>query len=171
MQEFIVFLMNLMDQRLEEIKLLGGLFPGNGTLGLKKSSVTHASPPNICFRTDQAKTITFPGCGEKRIDSGEISYQRPAYMTDYNGCGITPDNPDYDPNLTGESAMYYPLVPWEQLTDTVSISDPFLTAARECYRLGLIRPLLNSLTVMGEDGRKQPSVCRSMTPCFSRNSI
>lgn len=71
--------------------------------------------------------------------SNGISYRKPAYMTDYNGCGITPDNPDYDPNLTGESAMYYPLVPWEQLLDTNSISGAFLTAARECYRLGLIR--------------------------------
>lgn len=97
------------------------------------SLLTRESMAWLVFR---AFLAAFP---PRTLDSGEISYQRPAYMTDYNGCGITPDNPDYDPNLTGESAMYYPLVPWEQLTDTVSISDPFLSAARECYRLGLIR--------------------------------
>ena len=66
-------------------------------------------------------------------------YPKPPYMTDYNGSGIAFDDPDYDPNLTGQSAMYYPLVPWERLTDRDRIAAPCLPAARECYRLGLMR--------------------------------
>lgn len=66
-------------------------------------------------------------------------YPKPPYMTDYNGSGTTFDDPDYDPNLTGQSAMYYPLVPWEQLTDRDRIAAPCRLAARECYRLGLMR--------------------------------
>lgn len=66
-------------------------------------------------------------------------YVKPAYMTDYNGCNITFDDPNYDPNLTGESAMYYPLVPWEKITDKEEISAPFYHAVQECYRLGLMR--------------------------------
>ncbi len=66
-------------------------------------------------------------------------YKKPPYMTDYNGNGIAFDNPDYDPNLTGQSAMYYPLVPWERLTDRDQIAAPYRRAARECYRLGLMR--------------------------------
>lgn len=67
------------------------------------------------------------------------NYVKPPYMTNYNGCGIAFDDPNYDPNLTGQSAMYYPLVPWELLTDTDQISPDCLVAARECYRLGLMR--------------------------------
>ena len=66
-------------------------------------------------------------------------YVKPAYMTDYNGVNISFDHPDYDPNLTGESAMYYPLVSWESLTDHADISAPFYQAVKECYRLGLMR--------------------------------
>lgn len=123
-------------------------FPGYDDLN---DTARHLSPdlPHSLLREDSLLTrecmswlvfraflAAFP---PRTLDSGEISYQKPAYMTDYNGCGITPDDPDYDPNLTGESAMYYPLVPWEQLTDTASVSDTFSAAARECYRLGLIR--------------------------------
>ena len=66
-------------------------------------------------------------------------YAKPPYMTDYNGSGIAFDDPNYDPNLTGQSAMYYPLVSWEQLSDRDQISPPCRRAVRECYRLGLIR--------------------------------
>lgn len=97
------------------------------------SPLTRESMAWLVFR---AFLAAFP---PQTLSSGAVSYQKPAYMTDYNGCGIAPDNPDYDPNLTGESAMYYPLVPWEQLTDTDAVSDFFSLAARECYRLGLIR--------------------------------
>lgn len=66
-------------------------------------------------------------------------YAKPAYMTDYNGHNVSFDDPNYDPNLTGESAMYYPLVPWEQIQDKAEISAPFYFAVQECYRLGLMR--------------------------------
>lgn len=108
---------------------LPGGFPDDG------SALTREYMAWMVFRAFLAAFPPLPQpCGP-----GRVNYRRPPYMTDYNGCGITPDNPDYDPNLTGESAMYYPLVPWEQLTDTHSVSEEFLTAARECYLLGLIR--------------------------------
>jgi len=72
-------------------------------------------------------------------DLDRPAYEKPPYMTDYNGSGISFDDPNYDPNLTGQSAMYYPLVPWEQLTDRERIAPPCMRAARECYRLGLTR--------------------------------
>lgn len=99
----------------------------------ENSLLTRESMAWLVFR---AFLAAFP---PRALNSRGFSYQKPAYMTDYNGCGITPDNPDYDPNLTGERAMYYPLVPWERLTDTDTVSASFLVAARECYRLGLIR--------------------------------
>lgn len=108
---------------------LSGDFPDDD------SALTRERMAWLVFRAFLAAFPPLPQpCGSHRI-----CYQKPPYMTNYNGCGITPDDPDYDPNLTGESAMYYPLVPWEQLLDTHSISEKFLTAARECYRLGLIR--------------------------------
>lgn len=76
---------------------------------------------------------------EVPADPDRPAYAKPPYMTDYNGSGIAFDDPNYDPNLTGQSAMYYPLVPWEQLTDRDQITPPCRRAVRECYRLGLIR--------------------------------
>lgn len=107
----------------------------SGNLPDDDSALTREHMAWLVFRAFLAAFPPLPQpCG-----SQQACYRKPPYMTDYNGCGIAPDNPDYDPNLTGESAMYYPLVSWEQLTDTHSISGEFLTAARECYRLGLIR--------------------------------
>lgn len=76
---------------------------------------------------------------EVPADLDHPAYARPPYMTDYNGSGIAFDDPNYDPNLTGQSAMYYPLVPWEQLVDQDQITPPCRQTVRECYRLGLIR--------------------------------
>ncbi|MCM1025212.1 MAG: hypothetical protein NC432_02185 [Roseburia sp.] len=72
-------------------------------------------------------------------DPERPAYTKPPYMTDYNGSGVAFDDPNFDPNLTGQSAMYYPLVPWEQITDRERITPPCRRAVRECYRLGLIR--------------------------------
>lgn len=79
-----------------------------------------------------------PPCAEEVL-STIPPYVKPPYMTNYNGCNIAFDDPNYDPNLTGESAMYYPLVPWEKITDKEEISAPFYHAVQECYRLGLMR--------------------------------
>ena len=66
---------------------------------------------------------------------------KPAYMTDYNGKTILPGSPGYDPNLDSgaQGAMYYPLVRWSQLQDTVAIAPAYLDKVREAYELGLIR--------------------------------
>jgi hypothetical protein len=67
------------------------------------------------------------------------SYNKPAYMTDYNGTTITPDNPMYDPNLTGEEAQYYPLAGWGNITDKDEISTEYADAFKTVYNLGLMR--------------------------------
>lgn len=65
--------------------------------------------------------------------------EKPKYMTDYNGTNITPDNPEYDPNLVGEEAQYYPLAGFGKITDKAEISPEYKTAVEEAYELGLIR--------------------------------
>ena len=66
------------------------------------------------------------------------SYNKPTYMT-YNGTSITPDDPTYDPNLTGKEAQYYPLVGWGNLTDKKDISLEYAMDAYDVYNLGLMR--------------------------------
>lgn len=66
-------------------------------------------------------------------------WNKPVYMTDYNGTNLPPDDPNYDPNLIGESSQYYSLVGWSSLTDTDEISDEYKEAFREVYNLGLMR--------------------------------
>ena len=65
----------------------------------------------------------------------------PAYMTDYNGKTVLPGSPGYDPNLDSgaRGAMYYPLLRWEQLSDTGEADARYAGALRAAYALGLIR--------------------------------
>lgn len=70
-------------------------------------------------------------------ENGNIN--RPAYMTDYNGTTVTPDDPNYDPNLVGEESQYYPLAGYNALKDTNEISKEYATKFKEAYNLGLIR--------------------------------
>lgn len=65
--------------------------------------------------------------------------EKPKYMTDYNGSNITPDDPNYDPNLVGEEAQYYPLVGFGAVTDKTEIDKELYPMVEEAYELGLIR--------------------------------
>lgn len=66
---------------------------------------------------------------------------KPKYMTDYNGTTTVPGSPDYDPNLDAgaKGVMYYPLVSFEQLTDTADISPDLVDKVKGAYESGLIR--------------------------------
>ena len=65
--------------------------------------------------------------------------EKPKYMTDYNGTNISPDDPNYDPNLVGEEAQYYPLVGYGKITDKSEVSHEYKEIMEEAYELGLIR--------------------------------
>ena len=65
--------------------------------------------------------------------------EKPKYMTDYNGTNISPDDPNYDPNLVGEEAQYYPLVGYGNITDKDQISPEYRDTMEDAYELGLIR--------------------------------
>lgn len=67
------------------------------------------------------------------------SWNKPVYMTNYNGTNVSPDDPSYDPNLTGDSSQYYPMVGWGNLTDTDKISKEYQADFYEVYNLGLMR--------------------------------
>lgn len=63
----------------------------------------------------------------------------PAYITDYNGTALSPNDPNYDANLVGEESQYYPLAGYETLTDTDKVSPKYQEKVRKAYNLGLIR--------------------------------
>lgn len=70
------------------------------------------------------------------------TWYKPKYMTDYNGVNLSPDDPNYDSNLIGESAQYYPLVPWDKLQDMEEVTSKFKDIKEELkavYELGLLR--------------------------------
>lgn len=74
------------------------------------------------------------------LDAYNMKFKsKPKYMTDYNGNNITPDDPNYDPNLVGTEAQYYPLVGYNAIKDRMSISLKFADKVKEAYNLGLIR--------------------------------
>ena len=61
-----------------------------------------------------------------------------AYMAQ-NGSVPSPDDPNYDPNLTYEGTPYIPLTGWGALTDTDSIEDTLYQKVKASYNWGLIR--------------------------------
>lgn len=74
------------------------------------------------------------------LDAYNMKFKsKPKYMTDYNGNNITPDDPNYDPNLVGTEAQYYPLVGYNAIKDRMSISLRFAEKVKDAYNLGLIR--------------------------------
>ena len=72
-----------------------------------------------------------------RKDDG--TYAKPKYMTDYNGSTVSPDDPTYDPNLTGKEAQYYPLEGWGNIIDKDEISLEYAETFYDVYNLGLMR--------------------------------
>lgn len=66
---------------------------------------------------------------------------KPRFMTDYNGDALGPDEPGYDPYLPPEQRgiMYYPLVSFEQLTDTDQVDPELLPKIEAAYKRGLFR--------------------------------
>lgn len=66
-------------------------------------------------------------------------WRKPKYMTDYNGKALSPEDPNYDPNLIGESAQYYPLVPFQAILDLNSIDASYFEKFHTVYELGLLR--------------------------------
>lgn len=74
------------------------------------------------------------------LDAYNMKFKsKPKYMTDYNGNNITPDDPNYDPNLVGTEAQYYPLVGYNAIKDRMSISLKFADKVKDAYNWGLIR--------------------------------
>lgn len=90
-----------------------------------------------------ADTLTREMMGAMLWDAYLVTFAagKPRFMTDYNGDTVGPDDPDYNPYLLPEQRgiMYYPLVSYEQLTDTDQVDPELLTKIEAAYRLGLIR--------------------------------
>lgn len=56
-----------------------------------------------------------------------------------NGGVLSPDDPNYDPNLTYEGTPYIPLAGWGALTDTDALNTDLYAKVKAAYNLGLIR--------------------------------
>jgi hypothetical protein len=64
---------------------------------------------------------------------------KPVYMTDFNGTSVTPDDPNYDPNLVSEEAQYYPLRGYDSVKDKDEVDTKLADKVKAAYALGLIR--------------------------------
>ena len=105
-------------------------------------------PNNAIWRTyDIESSLTREVMASIILDFYEIafgkkedgSYQKPKYMTDYNGVNLSPEDPNYDSNLVGESAQYYPLAGFDTMEDKDEISNGFYETFQTVYELGLMR--------------------------------
>ena len=60
------------------------------------------------------------------------------YMSQKGGA-LSPDDPNYDPNITYNGGTYLPLTGWGALTDTDSINTALYAKVKQAYNLGLMR--------------------------------
>lgn len=70
---------------------------------------------------------------------GWLEKNKPKYMTDYNGTAMSPDDPNFDPNLPMNASQYYPTVAFHNLIDVEDISYELKEKVEKSYTLGLIR--------------------------------
>jgi lysophospholipase L1-like esterase len=80
--------------------------------------------------------ILYDSYGEK---FGYEEENKPKYMTDYNGKAMSPEDPNFDPNLSMNASQYYPTIPFEKLNDLEEISNGLKEKIEVSYKLGLIR--------------------------------
>lgn len=96
--------------------------------------------------------------------------EKPSYMTDYNGSNISPDDPNYDPNLVGDEAQYYPLAGFGAVEDKADIDSGILDKVEEAYNFGLIRcdenvergKMENSKSLLPKEGVTREKAAKSL---------
>ena len=99
-------------------------------------------PPDSLKSYRNEGYLTREVMGVMLLDAYELKFYmkgKPKYMTDYNGTNITPDDPQYDPNLVGQEAQYYPMIGYECLKDLSEIAPRYREKLKKSYNLGLIR--------------------------------
>ena len=96
---------------------------------------------DLKFYTNESY-LTREVMGAMLLDAYELKFYlmgKPKYMTDYNGTNVAPDDPQYDPNLIGKEAQYYPMIGYECLKDISEVSLEYREKLDKAYNLGLIR--------------------------------
>lgn len=92
------------------------------------------------IKNDSTEPLTREAMAIINLEAYDFKYsEKPKYMTDYNGSNIAPDDPNYDPNLVGDEAQYYPLVGFDAVEDIKDITNTNLSTVKRAYNLGLIR--------------------------------
>ncbi|URZ05141.1 GDSL-type esterase/lipase family protein [Clostridium felsineum] len=97
---------------------------------------------NVLSKYNSSSILTREVMGAILDDAYHSKFsEKPKYMTDYNGKTVVPGDPNYDPNLDSgaKGVMYYPIISYEQLKDTSSISAQYVDKIKDAYNLGLIR--------------------------------
>ncbi len=66
------------------------------------------------------------------------TWNKVPYM-DQNGAALSPDDPNYDPNIKYDGTPYIPQTGWGLLTDTDQLDMGLYMKVKEAYNLGLMR--------------------------------
>lgn len=127
-------------------KDLGGNFNPDADMAVGEfiaaiSEIMDVDPSMLSGYSDGKLTREVMGAIQGDAYRARFGTTKPKYMTDYNGTTAVPGSPEYDPNLDAgaKGVMYYPLVSYEQLTDTADISPDLADKVKDAYELGLIR--------------------------------
>jgi lysophospholipase L1-like esterase len=120
------------------------------------------------FRGYAGGVLTREVMGALLDDAYHTRFQeKPKYMTDYNGRTLRPGDGGYDPNLDSGGAQgitYYPVIPFERLSDIKELTPALAGKVKDAYSLGLIRSekeIVRGRPVNGTELEPQASVTRA----------
>lgn len=147
-----------------------GNFNPKNTISIKEYADAISKLYDINIAIDNSEELTREIMSEINLKAYKSVFtEKPKYMTDYNGNNISPDDPNYDPNLVGEDAQYYPLVGYGKITDKDKISKGYEKIVEEAYELGLIRSencergkMENGCTLSPTDKVTREKACKSL---------
>lgn len=115
--------------------------------------------------TRQAMGAIFYDAYQEFLKSGNEDAKKnmQTYMSQ-NGSVPSPDDPNYDPNLTYDGTPYIPLTGWGALTDIDELNIDLYAKVKAAYNLGLIRSeqgIMRGSTACGDELEPTVEVTRA----------
>ncbi len=106
----------------------------------KEPDIVNATtvPTDAALTREAMGAILYDAYTKANAANGKWITNAKVYMNQKGGV-LSPDDPNYDPNITYNGGTYLPLTGWSALTDTDSVNTALYAKVKQAYNLGLMR--------------------------------